>query len=35
MVNPRLDRDSEQYDPDGFREERGEWMADCERDEEN
>ena len=30
----RLDPESEQYDPDGFREERGERMMECERDEE-
>ena len=32
--NRRLDPESEQYDPDGFREERGERMMECERDEE-
>jgi len=35
MSDQRLDPDSDQYDPDGFHEGRGEWLADCERDEGN
>jgi len=34
VTDPRLDPEHEDYDPEAFAEERGEWLMECERNED-